>query len=231
MISIKKSETRGQTNIRWLKSKHSFSFGSYYDAKAMGVSALRVINEDHVLPGEGFATHGHRDMEILTFVLEGNIAHKDSEGNIQTLPAGEFQLMSAGSGIQHSEYNPSSVEPLRFLQIWIQPNVFGQTPGYQQKGFGKAPGATLIASADGNNESMRLKQDANIYQLALPEQKEYVFATDERRQYYVHVIEGLLRLDEETTLQAGDAATLNKIDQINFASQNGQVLALIFDLP
>jgi redox-sensitive bicupin YhaK (pirin superfamily) len=140
MIILRPANERGTANFGWLDSKHSFSFGRYYDPEHMGFSALRVINDDSVAPGAGFATHGHRDMEIISYVLQGSIAHKDSEGNVEVLPAGEFQLMSAGSGITHSEYNASQTDPLKFLQIWIQPNTLGSSPGYQQKNFGQAVG-------------------------------------------------------------------------------------------
>lgn len=149
MITVRHAEDRGRANFGWLDSKHTFSFGSYYDPKHMGFSELRVINDDLVQPNAGFDTHGHRDMEIISYVLEGVIAHKDSEGNVQTLPAGEFQLMSAGKGIYHSEYNASETDPLRFLQIWIQPNTFGNKPGYQQKDFGRNAGLTTIATPNG----------------------------------------------------------------------------------
>ena len=135
MITIRPSEARGRANHGWLQSRHTFSFAGYYDPRFMGVSALRVINDDKVAPGNGFATHSHADMEIISYVKKGTIQHKDSMGNIETLPVGEFQLMSAGTGVTHSEYNPSAKEPLEFLQIWIQPNVYGIEPGYQQKQF------------------------------------------------------------------------------------------------
>lgn len=135
MIRIRKALERGQANLGWLKSQHTFSFASYYDPQHMGVSSLRVINDDRVAPGAGFETHGHKDMEIISYVISGTIAHKDSFGNIKTLPAGEFQLMSAGKGIYHSEFNASNTEPLHFLQIWIQPDTLGIDAGYQQKAF------------------------------------------------------------------------------------------------
>ena len=135
MITLRKADERGKAQFGWLKSRHSFSFGSYYDPAHMGFSALRVINDDWVAPGAGFNTHGHRDMEIITLVLQGAIVHKDSAGNEKILPAGEFQLMSAGSGVYHSEFNASQSEELRFLQIWIMPDKQGGAPGYQQKHF------------------------------------------------------------------------------------------------
>ncbi len=165
MITVRHSDDRGSASFGWLDSKHTFSFGDYYDLKHMGFSALRVINDDIVQPSAGFATHGHRDMEIISYVLKGTIEHKDSEGNIQTLPVGEFQLMSAGRGIYHSEYNASDSDTLRFLQIWIQPNTFGNEPGYQQKDFGQAGGLTPIATPDGHDGTLQIKQDASLHQL------------------------------------------------------------------
>ncbi len=136
MITLRQEKDRGRAQFGWLDSRHTFSFGHYYDPQHMGFSVLRVINDDIVQPGAGFDTHGHRDMEIISYVLEGAIEHQDSEGHQQKLPAGEFQLMSAGKGIYHSEYNASSTERLRFLQIWIEPKEKGSQPDYQQKDFG-----------------------------------------------------------------------------------------------
>lgn len=230
MISIRHSAARGHANHGWLNSHHSFSFGSYYDPAHMGYSALRVINDDQVAPGAGFATHGHSDMEIISYVLEGEIAHRDSEGNIATLPAGEFQLMSAGSGIRHSEFNPSASSPLKFLQIWIQPNVTGEQPGYQQKHFGENPGLTLVASPNGAEGSLRIKQDARLYQLLLaPNAKAQLPALNTRR-YYVHVVNGELSL-AGNTLGPGDAAQLADINELAFAANTEAVKALVFDLP
>lgn len=230
MITVRKNEDRGVASFGWLNSRHSFSFGEYYDPDHMGFSALRVINDDRVDPGAGFSTHGHRDMEIISYVLEGEIAHQDSEGNIARLPPGEFQLMSAGSGIRHSEFNPSKTEPLRFLQIWIQPSVYGQTPGYQQKGFGEQPGLTLVASPDGEQGSLVVKQDARLYQLLLKDGEQTSLPASALRHYYVHVIEGTLELEGEQ-LAPGDAAKLTSVKQLALRSGSGQLRALVFDLP
>jgi hypothetical protein len=196
----------------------------------MGYSALRVINDDKVAPGAGFATHGHRDMEIISYVLEGGIAHKDSEGNVAVLPAGEFQLMSAGSGITHSEFNASSTEPLSFLQIWIQPNVYGQPPGYQQKDFGQLPGLTLVASPDGADGSLVIKQDARLYQLLVSAGESASVAVDPVRKFYVHVVEGELQLEGET-LTPGDGAMLAALRELSCTAGEQPVRALVFDLP
>lgn len=230
MISIRPGNQRGHANHGWLDSHHSFSFGSYYDPEHMGFSALRVINDDQVAPGAGFATHGHSDMEIISYVLQGEIAHKDSEGNIATLPAGEFQLMSAGSGIRHSEYNPSASGPLKFLQIWVLPNVKGQAPGYQQKHFGSNPGLTLVASPSGAEGSLVIKQDARLYQLLLAPNTQAQLPASNERHYYVHLVEGELVVEGET-LRPGDGAKIAGVTQLAFSAQGQAVKALVFDLP
>lgn len=230
MISIRRSHERGSANFGWLDSKHTFSFGSYYDERHMGFSALRVINDDRVTPGAGFDTHGHRDMEIISYVLEGEIAHKDSEGNVATLPVGEFQLMSAGSGIRHSEFNPSRTQGLHFLQIWIQPNIYGEAPGYQQKDFGRNPGLTLTVSPDGEAGSLVIKQDARIYQLLLEPQASTSLPTEKSRHYYVHVIEGELEIDGEIA-KPGDGVKLAEVNNLQLNAGLQSVKALVFDLP
>lgn len=230
MIQIRHSHERGHANFGWLDSRHTFSFGNYYDPQQMGFSALRVINDDRVTPGAGFSTHGHRDMEIISYVLDGAIAHKDSEGNIATLPAGEFQLMSAGSGIQHSEFNPSAKNSLHFLQIWIQPNVYGQTPGYQQKDFGRNQGLTLVVSPDGEKGSLTIKQDARLYQLLLNANTSAELPAIRSRKYYVHVIDGELRVNDEV-VKPGDGAKLEDIENLLLQAQGNAVKAIVFDLP
>jgi len=235
MITLRRSNDRGHAHFDWLRSKHTFSFGNYYDEAHMGFSALRVINEDEVIPGAGFATHGHRDMEIISYVLNGEIAHKDSEGNVARLPAGEFQLMSAGSGIRHSEYNPSPNKKLYFLQIWIQPNVIGQQPGYQQKDFGSKQGLTLVVSSDGAEGSLHIKQDARLYQLILAPETSAQLSADQSRNYYVHNIGGplVVKGDDGTweTLLAGDGAKLSSLSQLSLNAKAEGVKALVFDLP
>lgn len=230
MISIRHSHERGHANFGWLDSHHSFSFGSYYDPAHMGFSALRVINDDRVVPEAGFSTHGHSDMEIISYVLDGEIAHQDSEGNIATLPPGEFQLMSAGSGIRHSEFNPSRTQPLHFLQIWIQPNVYGQQPGYQQKDFGRKPGLTLVVSPDGAQGSLVIKQDARLYQLILEPGAQAQLAANKARKYYVHLIEGELDVEGET-LRPGDGGKIADISELVLTAKGEAVKALVFDLP
>ena len=231
MITLRHANDRGTANFGWLDSKHTFSFGHYYDPKHMGFSALRVINDDLVKPGAGFDTHGHRDMEIISYVLEGVIEHKDSEGNVQTLPAGEFQLMSAGSGIYHSEYNGSQSEDLKFLQIWIQPNTIGNKPGYQQKDFGKTLGLTAIATPDGRDGTLHIKQDASLHQLILEPGQNIEFSISEGRKVYVHQVAGQLFVDE-VELNEGDGAKVETQSQLSFTNQSAEpVTALVFDLP
>lgn len=230
MITTRRSDERGTGHFDWLNSRHTFSFGSYYDTRFMGFSALRVINDDEVAPGAGFPTHGHSDMEIISYVLEGEIAHRDSEGNIARLPAGEFQLMSAGRGITHSEFNGSDTAPLKFLQIWIQPNVYGQTPGYQQKDFGQNKGLTLVISPDGEAGSLTIKQDARLYQLLLEGNEQVELPIPGGRRVYVHLIEGELNLGNHR-LQPGDGAAVEEEAVLTLAAHNTAVKALVFDLP
>jgi redox-sensitive bicupin YhaK (pirin superfamily) len=230
MINIRRSNQRGGADFGWLKSKHTFSFGNYYDERQMGFSALRVINDDRVAADSGFDTHGHRDMEIISYVLEGEIAHKDSAGNVATLPPGEFQLMSAGSGIRHSEFNPSQTKELHFLQIWIQPNVYGQTPGYQQKDFGSKKGLTLAVSPDGEAGSLVIKQDARLYQLLLDGNTSAELPASTKRKYYVHVINGELAIEGEI-VKPGDGAKIEDINSLVMIAQQKAVKALVFDLP
>ncbi len=229
MINIRHSEERGPADHGWLQSRHTFSFAGYYDARYMGVSKLRVINDDRVAPGMGFATHSHQDMEIISYVKNGAIGHKDSMGNIETLPAGEFQLMSAGKGVTHSEYNPSNTDALEFLQIWIQPNVFGIEPGYQQKRFDDVQGLQLIASPDARDGSLLIHQDASLYQLRLANGDTAEHALEPGRTLYVHVVAGDLALNGHE-LHEGDGATINDVDKLTFTTASSTE-ALVFDLP
>ncbi|REG84830.1 pirin family protein [Marinomonas pollencensis] len=231
MITIRHANDRGHASFGWLESRHTFSFGSYYDPQQMGFSHLRVINDDKVTPGAGFDTHGHQDMEIISYVLQGRIAHKDSTGNIKELPAGEFQLMSAGEGILHSEFNASDTEALAFLQIWIEPNVRGGKPSYQQKAFGKQHGLTKILTPDGRDGTLSIKQNCQLDQLILDYNKQETITIQPSRNLYIHQIEGELTLPDGTELRPGDGVkvrfeetlTLKNIKQI-------QAKALVFDL-
>ncbi|MCC5452753.1 pirin family protein [Rheinheimera sp. UJ51] len=230
MLEIIRSAERGQAQFGWLTSKHSFSFGHYYNPKQMGFSALRVINDDRVIAGAGFSTHGHRNMEIISYVLDGHIAHKDSAGNEKILPAGEFQLMSAGKGIQHSEYNASKTAPLTFLQIWIEPNQQEGEPRYQQKDFGQALGLTWVITPDGRNGTLQIRQDAQVAQLRLTERDAFELPVVAGRAYYLHLISGTVSLAEQT-LAAGDGIKLAAIASLQGNVLQGPVNAIWFDLP
>ena len=231
MISIRKGQERGKANFGWLESKHSFSFGRYYDPKHMGFSVLRVINDDIVAPSAGFEAHGHRDMEIISYVLDGAIKHKDSQGHEQVLPAGEFQLMSAGKGIFHSEFNGSNHQDLRFLQIWIEPNVFGERPSYQQKDFGNQQGLTTIVTPTGEGGTLKIRQNAKLHQLILNSEEQINFEPSIGSNVYIHIVRGILKINE-TLAQAGDGVKINHEAELTLLNQEeDQVMALIFDLP
>lgn len=229
-MEIIRNEERGFAKHSWLQSRHSFSFADYHDPARMGVSALRVINDDYVAPKGGFAAHPHRNMEIISYVKSGVIEHKDSMGNIQTLPAGEFQLMSAGSGITHSEYNPSATDALAFLQIWILPNEKGGTPQYQQKRFAPVEGLQLIASPNGAHGSFKLRQDAKLFELKQASKAVNHLTLDPGRTLYVHVIDGEVEIENQV-LVAGDGAQFFSSTAITLVAQGNGVHALLFDLP
>ncbi|MDX2506646.1 MAG: pirin family protein [Gammaproteobacteria bacterium] len=229
MITIRNHTERGIQQQGWLDSRHSFSFGSYYDPDHTGVSVLKVINDDSVKPGAGFAMHSHQDMEIISYVKRGKIEHKDSMGNIKQLSAGEFQLMSAGSGIKHSEYNPSCDEVVEFLQIWIEPDQYGITPRYQQNKFIPANGLQLIISPDVQDDVLHMHQDAYLYQLILePEQRlNYDIATG--RTLYMHLVCGEIIVNGERIV-AGDGVTIKNMKNTQWSGLSHSE-ALLFDLP
>ena len=230
MFELRQASARGHANFGWLNSYHSFSFGRYYDPAQMGFSALRVINDDQVAAGAGFHTHSHKNMEIISYVLSGRIAHKDSAGNEEVLPAGEFQLMSAGKGISHSEFNASQTDDLKFLQIWIQPNQFDGAPGYQQKDFGEAVGLTEVITEDGRNGTLKMKQDASLSQLILLPEQLISLPVTATRAYYLHLIHGELTLQGQT-LKAGDGIKLAALGELTATAGAEHVKALWFDLP
>jgi quercetin 2,3-dioxygenase len=231
MLERRPAHERGKANFGWLDSYHSFSFGSYYDPAHMGHSTLRVINDDTVAAGAGFGTHGHRDMEIISFVTQGTMEHKDSMGNVQILPQGEFQLMSAGRGITHSEYNASSTEQLKFLQIWIVPESQGGEPGYQQKRFAAKVGVTPIITPDGENGTLKIKQQARLSQLLLTENSDLQLNLEHGRHAYVHVIEGQLSVNGQD-LGAGDGLKISEIRDLHVNTQaHSTAMALLFELP
>ena len=229
MIKIRRSSERGDADHGWLQSRHTFSFAGYYDPEHMGVSVLRVINDDKVLPGRGFDTHSHQDMEIISYVKKGTIEHKDSMGNVEKLPAGEFQVMSAGTGVTHSEYNPSTTDPLAFMQIWIEPDTNGIDPGYQQKLFDRKTGLQLIASPDAREGSLLIHQNACLYQLLLDKNEVASHSLDSGRTVYVHVVAGVISLNGEE-LSEGDGAEVNESDVVDFKGVESAE-ALVFDLP
>ena len=229
MIEIRRNHDRGMAELGWLHSRHSFSFGSYHDPERMGVSALRVINDDRVEPDGGFATHSHRDMEIISYVKQGTIEHKDSMDNVEQVPAGEFQLMSAGTGVTHSEYNPSSTEALEFLQIWIVPDRKGIDPGYQQKRFDTAVPLALVASPDGTEGSLRIHQDTRLYRLLGGNPDTSPIKLAPGRVAYIHVVQGSVTVAGQE-LTAGDGATVRGADALTLSAGSDSE-ALIFDLP
>ena len=231
MLIIRRADERGTADFGWLHSRHSFSFGSYYDEAHMGHSVLRVINDDAVSPGAGFATHGHRDMEIISYVLEGAMEHKDSMGNVQYLPEGEFQLMSAGKGITHSEYNASKTAGLKFLQIWIVPEEQGGIPVYQQKRFTSEQGLTAIITPTGKDGTLKVKQQASMSQLILAPATEQLVDLRSTPKAYIQQISGQLEVNGQL-IGPGDGVKLAELDQIVLRNNaTTEAKALVFELP
>jgi len=232
MMELRRSEDRGFADHGWLKSFHSFSFAEYYDAAHMGFGALRVINEDRVKPGMGFGTHGHRDMEIISYVLEGALEHKDSMGNGSIIRPGNVQRMSAGTGVRHSEYNPSASDGVHFLQIWIEPGVRGVAPGYEEKHFdaaSKRGRLRLIASPDGREGSVTIHQDAFVYAALLDGAESAALAIAEGRRAYVHVARGEVSANGQR-LAAGDALKVTGEREVRLdTGRESEVI--VFDLP
>ena len=232
MLNVRKSNERGGASFGWLNSQHTFSFGHYHDPKHMGFGPLRVINEDHVHPGRGFDSHGHRNMEIISYVLEGALEHKDSMGNGSVLRYGDVQRMSAGSGVVHSEKNHSDTEGVHFLQIWIEPNVIGGDPGYEEKHFdaaSKTGKLRLIASNDGREGSVSMRQDAAIYAAILNGLDAVSHALAAGRQAYVHVIRGQVTVNG-IALDGGDAVNVTAEEAVTLG-QASDAEVLLFDLP
>jgi redox-sensitive bicupin YhaK (pirin superfamily) len=232
MNRIRRSNERGYADHGWLKSYHSFSFADYYDPRHVEFGPLRVINEDRVAAGQGFGTHGHRDMEIISYVLEGELAHKDSLGNGSTIRPGDVQRMSAGRGVQHSEFNPSNDKGVHFLQIWIQPNERSVAPSYEEKRFGaedKRGRLRLIASADRADGSVFIHQDARVYAGLFDGEESAALAIAPQRGAYVHVARGAVRVNGET-LNAGDAIELTETREVKLDHGAGAEV-IVFDLP
>ncbi len=231
MLTLRKSQDRGHADHGWLKSQHSFSFASYYDAEHMGFGNLRVINEDRIAPGTGFGTHGHRNMEIISYVLSGELAHQDSMGNVKGIPPGDVQRMSAGTGVMHSEFNHAPDQVTHFLQIWIEPNVRGIAPSYEQITVPEADkrGALrLVASPTGGAGVVRIHADASLYAGLLDGAESAALAVHPGRKAYVHVVRGALHVNG-TPLLAGDAALL--ADEARITLDKGRdAEVLVFDL-
>lgn len=228
MKYIRRSEDRGQVDFGWLKSKHSFSFGEYHDPKHMGVSVLRVINDDMVMPAQGFGTHGHRDMEIISYVIEGALKHEDSTGNKYIVPAGDVQRMSAGSGVRHSEFNESDTNAVKFLQIWIQPNILGIPPSYEQKSIKQQGQLTPLVTPTGSDGTLSMNQNAKLSRLVL-EAGEVFTLNSEQQIGYLHIVKGGLLVDGEE-FNAGDAFAIDP-EQHCEVKANAALEALWFNLP
>jgi hypothetical protein len=232
MITVRKAEDRGIADHGWLKSFHTFSFADYYDPAHMGVGNLRVINDDRIAPGTGFGTHAHRDMEIVSYVLEGELAHRDSMGNGTAIRPGEVQRMTAGTGVRHSEFNHAQGQTTHFLQIWLLPSRGGLEPGYEQKEFGPADKRgrlRLVAAPDGREGAVTLHADAAIRAGLFDGDESAELALDPQRLAYVHVAEGEVTLNGEHRLRAGDGVTLDGETRLQLGAGK-RANVLVFDL-
>lgn len=231
MITARKSEERGHANHGWLDTYHSFSFATYRDPEHMGFRSLRVMNEDVVAPGQGFGTHPHRDMEIVTYVLEGALEHRDSMGNGEVLKPGEFQRMTAGTGITHSEFNPSETEPVHLYQIWLFPEQKGLEPSYEQKRFAEEERHNqlrLVASRDGELGALRIHQDARIYLASLDAGSAVVRALESGRHAWLQVLRGSVKL-HDMDLVAGDGAAVSEEAKVEVVAREAAEI-MLFDL-
>ena len=232
MIEVRKSNERGHADHGWLNSYHTFSFASYYDPKHMGFRSLRVINEDRVAPGKGFGSHGHRDMEILSYVLEGSLAHRDNMGHEEVLGPNEIQRMSAGTGVIHSEFNASKTEPVHFMQIWIEPATEGAPASYEQIGFAPAEKRgklKLLASPQGGGGVARINQDARVFVAELSDGQAVDYRLGSGRYAWLHVIRGAVMVNGKA-LEAGDAAALSKEDAVTAVGKAASSEIMLFDL-
>ena len=232
-ITLRKAQERGHANHGWLDSFHTFSFAGYHDPRHMGFGPLRVVNEDRVAPGMGFGTHGHSDMEIISYVLEGELAHKDSIGGGSVIKPGDVQAMSAGTGVRHSEFNPSKSKGVHFLQIWIEPNVLGLKPGYDQKTFADAEKRgrfRLVASKDGREGSLLIHQDADIFAAVLNEGESVSRAIEKGRHVWVQAVRGAVSIGD-TRLETGDGAAIESETSLSIISRATDAEVLVFDLP
>jgi quercetin 2,3-dioxygenase len=232
MIEVRRAAERGTANLGWLDSRHTFSFGHYYDPDHMGFGALRVINEDRVRPGAGFGTHGHEDMEIISYVLEGALEHKDSIGTGSVIRPGDVQVMSAGTGIRHSEFNHSKKDPVHFLQIWVLPDRQGLTPRYDQKTFPpseKRDRLRLVGSSDGRDGSIVIHQDADIYDALLSRGHAVTHALKAGRKSWVQVVAGAVEVNGKAAV-AGDGVAVEDEAALTLTSRADDSEILVFDL-
>ena len=232
MITKRYRDERGPTDAGWLKSMHTFSFGHYQDPEHMGYGPLRVINEDRVIPGAGFGEHGHSNMEIISYVLKGELAHKDSMGNGSSIKPGDVQIMSAGSGVRHSEFNGSREEDVHFLQIWIMPNVENEAPDYQEKSFVDNElhnNFRVVVSPDGENGSLLIKQDARMLAGKFEEGQSGEFKTQKSRKYWLQIAQGIAKINGEKA-SAGDGFAIEDEDVITAKAVTDTEI-LLFDLP
>lgn len=231
MIQVRKANERGTAGMGWLNSKHTFSFGHYYDPEHMGFATLRVINEDRVQPGKGFAPHAHENMEIVSYVIHGALEHKDSMGNGSVIRPGDVQRMTAGTGVEHSEFNHSDDEPVHFLQIWILPDTDGLPPGYEEKNFTaeqKRDRLRLVASRDGRDESLTIHQDVDLYASLLAAGSELTHVLRANRSGWIQLVRGKLRIGDET-LAAGDGAAVKDVETLRMTAAEDAEL-LLFDM-
>lgn len=232
MFTIRKAADRGVSKFSWLDSRHTFSFGGYMDPSHMGFSDLRVINEDRVIPGAGFGSHSHRDMEIISYVLEGELAHKDSMGTGSVIRPGDLQRMSAGTGVRHSEMNASTNDPVHFLQIWLLPETKGIAPGYEQKHFTAAERQNqwrLIGSHDGRKGSVTIHQDVSLYAATLEANAEIICGLDTGRQAWLQITRGAVRIDNQV-LEAGDGVAITALNAVTLTGTQDNTEVLFFDL-
>jgi len=232
MIQVRRADERGHTQIGWLDSRHTFSFGDYYDPRQMGFGPLRVINDDRVRPGAGFGTHGHRDMEIVTVVLDGALEHKDSLGSGSVIRPGDVQRMSAGRGIEHSEFNPDPQRPVRFLQIWIEPERRGLAPSYEEKHFAadeRRGRLRLVASRDARDGSLAIHQDADIYTALLDDGRTLAHALRGGRNAWLQVARGEVELNG-VALAEGDGAAIRGEPRLEIRARASNAEILLFDM-
>ena len=232
MITVRPKDERGVANFGWLDSRHTFSFGHYYDPQQMGFASLRVINEDKVIPAKGFGTHGHQDMEIISYVLSGELEHRDSMGNGSVIRPGDVQRMSAGTGVRHSEFNASKTNPVHFLQIWIMPEQRGLKPSYEEKNFSsqiRSGKLTLVGSRDGRDNSLTIHQDVNLYLGSLDKSDRLTYKIDDNRAVWLQVTAGFVKLNDRL-LQAGDGAAIMNEAELAIAGNSQESEILLFDL-